>query len=153
MAVVMSPSSSASDYFMRQQEAVLDKQTIRTGVSRYHGHGVEKPDRKWRKDIPLEELVNVHTFEKVTPEHVAAAQYFVREDIKVAKEVHGYPEPDSNNMDDRIRARLVYTKEMSKMLEEYQKEVTNPEYRKQQRANRIAYETKMRDIMYSHRSR
>ncbi|MBO4520952.1 MAG: hypothetical protein J5787_07065 [Alphaproteobacteria bacterium] len=149
MAVVMSPSSSGSDYFMRRQEATLDKQTIRTGRTDRYG----KPNREWRKDIPLEELINVHTFEKVTPEHVAAAQYFVREDIKVAKEVWGHSEPDSNNMDDRIRAKLVYTKEMSKMLEEYQKEITNPEYRKQQNANRVAYETKQRNIMYSNRSR
>ncbi len=99
--------------------------------------------------IPYEKLENYHSKESVTTEQIEAAKYFVAEEIAAAKEVFGFKEPNEKEVDNRIRVKLVYNTNLSKVVEEYKKESSDKSYQAQQRKNRIAANLKEYDVIHA----
>ena len=104
--------------------------------------GLLRPIMTSNENIPYNELINHHTTKQVTPEQVEAAKYFVSEESKASRRAWGFKKPKELELDHRIRAKLVYTTDLEKMVEEYNKENSDPEYKNTQRKKRYAKELK-----------
>lgn len=95
-----------------------------------------KPDMTWNMDIPYSQLINHHTTKQVTPEQIEAAKYFVSEEVEASRRAFGHKKPKEVALDHRIRAKLVYTTDLEKMVEEYKKENSDPEYKNMKQKER-----------------
>ena len=121
----------------------LENQEIPSGIMDVSG----KPIMIWNMDIPHNQLINHHTIKQVTPEQIEAAKYFVSEEDKASRRALGYKKPKEFELDHRIRTKLVYTTDLEKMVEEYKKENSDPEYKNMQRKERYAKKLWERQVL------